>query len=186
MRRSSGSVSWKWKTKSYALLPLIFPRRWLTQKDLPDRGKKLIAQGKATLTVAARVLKFSRQAFYKWRAKPVSDRQLQEHKLIDKIRQIHSDDPEFGYRFIADELHGQGIVISQRRVWWLCSKGGIFSVISRRKRRGRKAGPPVHDDLLQRHFHGDTPNTAWVTDITEHWTWEGETVLVCDQRSVLT
>lgn len=100
----------------------------------PTRSwKKLIAQGKVTLTVAARVLKFSRQAFYKWRAKPVSDRQLQEHKLIDKICQIHSNDPEFGYRFIADELHGQGIVISQRRVWWLCSKAGIFSVISRRK-----------------------------------------------------
>lgn len=33
-----------------------------------------VAKGKATLTIATRVLKFSRQAFYKWLAKPLSDR----------------------------------------------------------------------------------------------------------------
>ena len=82
----------------------------------------LIAQGKATLTIAARVLKFSRQAFYKWLASPVSGRQAQDEEIIAKIRQIHADDPEFGYRFIADELHGQGVKISERRVWRLCSK----------------------------------------------------------------
>lgn len=37
--------------------------------------EKLIIEGKATLTIAARVLKFSRQAFYKRMANPVSDRQ---------------------------------------------------------------------------------------------------------------
>ena len=137
----------------------------------------LIAQGKATLTIAARVLKFSRQAFYKWLASPVSGRQAQDEEIIAKIRQIHADDPEFGYRFIADELHGQGVKISERRVWRLCSKIQAFSVIARRKPRGRKSGAPVHDDLLQRRFHADTPNTAWVTDITEHWTREGKLYL---------
>lgn len=46
--------------------------------DLPKRifvGRgKLIAQGKATLTIAAGVLKFSRQVFYTWLVSPVSDR----------------------------------------------------------------------------------------------------------------
>ena len=35
----------------------------------------------------------------------------------------------------------------------------------------------MSDDLLQRRFHADTPNTAWVTDITEHWTREGKLYL---------
>ncbi|MBS6364423.1 MAG: IS3 family transposase, partial [Actinomycetaceae bacterium] len=151
--------------------------------------EKLIKAGKATLTVAARVLGFSRQAFYKWAAKPVSDRQAQEVELIDKIRQIHSDDPEFGYRLIADELHDQGIEISERRVWRLCSHAQVFSVIARRKLRGKKSGAPVHDDLLQRHFHADALNVAWATDITEHWTKEGKLYLcaikdLCSRRIV--
>ncbi|MBG9350900.1 hypothetical protein I4J40_14535, partial [Corynebacterium belfantii] len=54
-----------------------------------------------------------------------------------------------------------------------------------RKSRGKKSGAPVHDDLLQRHFHADALNVAWVTDITEHWTKEGQAVSVCDQRPVL-
>ena len=110
--------------------------------------ESLIAKGKATLTVAAGVLGFSRQAFYTWRAKPVSDRQAQEAQLMAKIRLIHAEDPEFGYRFIADELRGQGVQISERRVWLLCSLARVFSVIARRKPRGKKTGAPVHDDML--------------------------------------
>lgn len=110
--------------------------------------ESLIAKGKATLTVAARVLGFSRQAFYKWRAKPVSDRQAQELQLTAKIRLIHAEDPEFGYRFIADELGGQGVQICERWGWRLCSRAQVFSVIARRKPRGTRTGAPVHDDLL--------------------------------------
>lgn len=143
--------------------------------------EKLIAQGKATLTIAARVLKFSRQEFYKWAKDKVSSRQREEAEICEVIRQIHNDDPEFGYRFIADELAGRGYQLSERRVWRLCHTIGLASVISRRKARTRKAGAPVHDDLLQRHFHADELNVAWVTDITEYWTREGEAVPVCDQ-----
>lgn len=139
--------------------------------------ESLIAKGKATLTVAARVLGFSRQAFYKWHAKPVSDRQAQEAQLTAKIRLIHAKDPEFGYRFIADELGGQGVQICERRVWRLCSLAQVFSVIARRKPRGTKTGALVHDDLLERHFHADRANIAWVIDITEHWTGEGKLYL---------
>jgi len=33
---------------------------------------------------------------------------------------VHADDPEFGYRFIADELEQQGQRSCERRVWRLC------------------------------------------------------------------
>ncbi len=73
------------------------------------------------------------------------------------IGEIHGDDPEFGYRFIADELADRGYWLSERRVWRLCSKIGAFSVIAQRKCYGKKAGAPVHDDLHQRDFHAGTP-----------------------------
>jgi putative transposase len=34
----------------------------------------------------------------------------------------------------------------------------------------RKAGPPVHDDLVKRQFTAQEANQVWLTDITEHRT----------------
>ncbi len=47
------------------------------------------------------------------------------------------------------------------------------------KKRGlaRKAGPPVHDDLVARQFTAAGPNRMWLTDITEHPTGEGKLYL---------
>jgi putative transposase len=43
------------------------------------------------------------------------------------------------------------------------------------KKRGlnRKAGPPVHDDLVDPVFTAAAFNVLWLTDITEHRTTEG-------------
>ena len=49
---------------------------------------------------SCQVLGFSRQAFYAWRAQPVSQREWDDAHLVDAIIDIHADDPEFGYRFI--------------------------------------------------------------------------------------
>lgn len=51
-----------------------------------------------------RVLKFSKQAYYRWLAHPVSDRDWDDAHVINSAFTVHRDDPEFGYRFIADEL----------------------------------------------------------------------------------
>jgi hypothetical protein len=48
----------------------------------------------------------SEQAFSQWRADPVSRRDGDDAHLINAVRGIHHDDPEFGYRFITDELAG--------------------------------------------------------------------------------
>ncbi|MCW2904271.1 MAG: transposase [Streptosporangiaceae bacterium] len=41
----------------------------------------------------------------------------------------------------------------------------------------RKAGPPVHEDLVDRVFTAPAPNVTWLTDITEHRTAEGKLYL---------
>lgn len=67
-----------------------------------------LAAEKIPAAVTCRVLGFSKQAYYKWRANPVSRRDWDDACLIDAALDIHHDDPAFGYRFIADELHAPG------------------------------------------------------------------------------
>ena len=131
------------------------------------------------VVVTCRVLGFSPQAFYQWRANPVSTRDWSDAHLVDAAREIHADDPVFGSRFIADELAAEhGIAASENRVHRLCKQHRIHSVISRRRGRGLKAGPAVHDDLVRREFSASRPNELWLTDITEHRTDEGK-LYVC-------
>jgi putative transposase len=130
------------------------------------------------VVVTCRVLGFTPQAFHKWRGNPVSTRDWSDAHLVDAAREIHVDDPAFGYRFIADELaHEHGIRASENRVARLCSAHGIFSALARKRGRGLKAGPPVHDDLVRRLFTATGPDELWFTDITEHRTDEGKLYL---------
>ena len=129
------------------------------------------------VTVTCRVLGFSTQAFYKWRKHPVSQRDWDNAHLINAARDIHSDDPAFGYRFIADELPEHGITAGENRVARLCRQERIWSVFSKKRGLNRKSGPPVHDDLVDRKFTAAKPNQVWLTDITEHWTDEGKLYL---------
>ena len=129
------------------------------------------------VTVTCRVLGFSTQAFYKWKKKPVTQRDWDDAHLINIAREIHADDPAFGYRFIADELPDRGITASENRVARLCSQERLWSVFSKKRGLNKKAGPPVHDDLVDRQFTAQERNQIWLTDITEHRTDEGKLYL---------
>lgn len=76
--------------------------------------------------------------------------------------------------------------MSDRTAWKITSENGWWSVFGKKKGKGSKPGPPVHDDLCAvtdedgrtRHvFAADGPNQLWLTDITEHWTAEGKLYL---------
>jgi len=125
-----------------------------------------------------RVLGFSKQAFYAWKAAPVSQRDWDDAHLINAAMDVHADDPTFGYRFIHDELElTHGHVVGRNRVHRLCRQQGIVSVIVKRRGKGKGPGPAVHDDLVQRQFHAETINRLWLTDISEHPTLEGKLYL---------
>jgi putative transposase len=129
------------------------------------------------VAVTCRVLGFSRQAFYAWRADPVPQRAWDEAQLINAALDVHRDDPAFGYRFIADELPARGITAGENKVARLCSQQRIWSAFSKKRGVSRKAGPPVHDDLVARQFTAEGPDRTWLTDITEHPTGEGKLYL---------
>ena len=116
---------------------------------------ELAAEGIAVVTTC-RVLGFSTQAFYKWRNRPYSDSEWADAHLVNELVDLHGDDPEFGYRFLHDELVAAGHQTSVNRVHRLCRENQVWSVFAKKKGLGRKAGPPVHDDLVKRHFTADT------------------------------
>ncbi len=139
--------------------------------------RELAADG-IPVTVTCRVLQLARQPYYRWLAQPVSDRERAEAHLAHALFEAHRDDPEFGYRLLADEAGGAGHHGCDRRMWRLCSSNGWWSVFGK-PRRGKagKPGPPAHDDQVRRDFTATEPNRLWLTDITEHPTGEGKLYL---------
>ncbi|GAA2436007.1 hypothetical protein GCM10009856_53740 [Mycolicibacterium llatzerense] len=81
--------------------------------------------------VTCRVLGFSTQTFCNWRKKPAAQRDGDDAHLINAVRDIHADDPAFGYRFIADELPRRGIAAGENRVARLCAQERIWSIFAK-------------------------------------------------------
>jgi transposase InsO family protein len=145
--------------------------------------RELAADG-VPVTVTCRVLSIARQPYYRWLANPVTDAEWDEAHLANAIFDAHRDDPEFGYRFLADEVRAEGHVVCDRTVWRHCRDNGWWSVFGKPRNRKRgKVGAPAHDDLVRRDFTADAPNRLWLSDITEHWTAEGK-VYLCAIKDV--
>ena len=137
-----------------------------------------LAAAGVPVAVTCRVLGFTKQAFYKWAAAPISQRDWEQAHLLNAAIDVHADDPEFGHRFIADELAAAGYRASERRVWRLCSQQQIFSATQRKGRKKRNnPGAPVCDDLIGRDFTAVGAHQKWLVDITEHRTGEGKLYL---------
>ncbi|WP_103377149.1 IS3 family transposase [Streptomyces noursei] len=153
---------------------------YLSQAHLPKRiyplVKELAGDG-VPVTVTCRVLKLARQPYYRWLEKPVASAVLEEAYRANALFDAHRDDPEFGYRFLADEARGAGAGMADRTAWRICRDNRWWSVFGKKRGRSKKAGPPVHDDLVSRNFTASGPNRLWLTDITEHATDEGKLYL---------
>ncbi|MCT1834542.1 DDE-type integrase/transposase/recombinase [Kocuria palustris] len=127
------------------------------------------------VAVSLRVLKLSRQPYYRWRHQQVTQAELIEAYRANALLDAHVDDPEYGYRFLAGEAAEAGEVMCERTAWRICRDNQWWSVFGKnRGKNGKRPGPPVHDDLVKRDFSADDVNELWLTDITEHWTDEGK------------
>jgi putative transposase len=75
--------------------------------------------------------------------------------------------------------------MAERTAWRICSANGCFSRFGKKPRRGkgRKSGPPVHDDLVQRDFTTKAANELWLADNSEHRTLE-RTLYLCAVKNV--
>lgn len=139
------------------------------------------------VTVTCRVLKLSRQLYYRWLTRPITKGEVTEAYRANALYEAHTDDPEFGHRLLADEARVAGEAMADRTTWRICRDNGWWSVFGKKRgKNGKKPGPAVHDDLctvtdedgrVRHEFTADAPNQLWLTDITEHKTAEGKLYL---------
>ena len=132
--------------------------------------RELAADG-IPVVVSCRVLKLARQPYYRWLKTPITRTELTEAYRANALFDAHREDPEFGYRLLADEAaYEHGEQMADRTAWRITSVNGWWSAFGKKKARGKgtKPGPPVHDDLVRREFVADAPNRVWLTDIERH------------------
>ena len=127
-----------------------------------------------------RCLKVSPSAYYAWESRLSSVRQRDNARLLERIREIHSDSGGvIGAPRMHEDLTAEGETASLNRIARLMKVNDLYGVPDRKKRRFGKPGRrPAHvKNLLERDFTALEPETKWVTDITEVWTQEGKLYL---------
>jgi len=130
------------------------------------------------VSLLCRVVGVTRQGFYAWRRRPPSARELADHKLGERIREIHAETEEiYGAPRITSELRlGHGIRVGKKRVARLMRQLGL------RGADGKRGGPrtTIRDpkrlsapDLVDRDFARAEPNRLWVCDLKYVQTGQG-------------
>ena len=140
-----------------------------------------------------KVLNVSSSGYYYWRKYPVGARQLNQSKLIDDIRQVHTQSRgRYGSPRIASELRERGVKASRNRVARLMHKESMRSVMYKKYRvqtTDTAHDYPIAENLLNREFTAEKPGQKWVSDITYIPTGEGwlylTTVLDLADRKVV-
>ena len=96
-------------------------------------------------------------------------------ELAEKIRQCQIiTDKTYGYRRVRKWLLDRNIQRNPKTILKIMKKYGLLSEI-RRHRKWANLGQQVYryENLLNRQFRADRPNTKWVTDISYIHTKEG-------------
>jgi putative transposase len=128
------------------------------------------------VTVMCRILEVSRAGFYAWRSRSEAVRVVEDRRLAVEVASIHAESRQrYGSPRVHAELRERGKKTSRKRVAKLMRQQGLRARCKRRFRTTTDSAHefPVAPNRLKRKFEVDTPNTAWVTDITYIWTQEG-------------
>jgi putative transposase len=132
-------------------------------------------RGEYDTAVMCRLLDVSRSGFYQWLRNPLSDRALEDQRLLGLIRAAYTaSHGVYGAPRIFLDLREAGETCSTHRVARLMRANHIKALHGYRTPR-YVSGPTslLTPNTLQRGFTVPRPNTAWVTDITYVRTWEG-------------
>jgi putative transposase len=122
-----------------------------------------------------RIFTISRSGYYGWKKQTISTRKKENEKLIDHITTVYRINRQtYGSPRITKELNAQGISCGKNRIARLMSVNGIQAKTKRRYKvttHSHHRRPTVPN--LLKGCSIDTPNTAWVSDITYIRTYEG-------------
>ena len=122
-----------------------------------------------------RVLRVHRSGYYAWCKKPLSDRTIEDKRLLKLIRASYEESGRvYGSPRIFLDLREQGERCGIHRVERIMRENGIKAARGYKKHKYVKSFPSILvPNHLQREFTVDHPNHVWVTDFTYIRTYQG-------------
>lgn len=127
------------------------------------------------MAILCRVMQVSRGGFYQWVYKPLSDKALEDQRLLALIRHSYEAiNGVHGTRRVLGDLREAGGVCSKHRVANIMRAHKIKAIRGYKAPRSIVGRPSIlAPNRLQCEFTVDTPDQAWVTDVTYLRTWQG-------------
>jgi len=139
-----------------------------------------------------KVLQVSKSGYYKWVKSSPSKRFLENQRLTEQIRQIHSLSKQtYGSPRITEALRDRSFNVSRQRVARLMRKAGIRSKVRKKYvvTTDSKHTYSIAENLLDRNFNVGNIGQVWVSDITYITTKQGwlylTTVIDLGDRKVI-
>lgn len=116
-------------------------------------------------------LEVPRSGFYDWDGRRPSKRQEEDEKMLKVLKQKHTQaQGMIGLDKLWDDVREAGFKCGRNRVYRLQKANKLYSVRKKPFRIGLTESNhnlPKAPNLLNQNFQVDTPNTVWVTDITQ-------------------
>jgi putative transposase len=141
---------------------------------------------------ACELLSVSTSGYYEWRRRGPSQRDIDDAKLLEQIREEHMlSRGRFGVRKVWHRLKERGMACGLRRVTRLMRQEGLKSRCFRVRRSitvADESAAPV-PNVLNREFVAEKPNEKWVSDITQcrtraGWIYLAVVLDLCSRRVV--
>ena len=122
-----------------------------------------------------RVLSVARSGFYQWLHKPLSDRAIDNERLLGLIRASYAaSGGVYGAPRVFADLREVGECCGRHRVARLMRIHKIRALRGYKRPRHVAGRPSIlAPNTLNRGFTVERPDQAWVTDITYLRTWQG-------------
>ncbi len=128
------------------------------------------------VTRLCRMLKVSPSGYYAWRQRPVSEREMANQALVNRIKTVYNDSGQtYGSPRVYRDLKAAGVACSENRVARLMRLGKLWpkQVRGYKSTTKRNKAHPVAPNVLNRDFSADRPDHKWLSDITYIPTGDG-------------
>ena len=106
--------------------------------------------------------------FYAWLKQPLSNRAIEDSRLLTRIKEFYvASGGKYGSPWIHRDLREVGEPCSVNRVAKIMRQNSLRAQIGYKRRyiKGSTLSR-IADNILERDFAPNSPNTAWVSDIT--------------------
>ena len=152
----------------------------MSSKKVPSRTRRAYQfieshRDEFSIQMMCRLLGVARAGYYAWLDHPMSERALEDARLLRLIRaSFTASHGIYGAPRVFLDLRERGETCSKHRVARLMRENGLHALHGYHIRHIPVAKPHVLiPNVLQRQFTVSKPNEAWVTDITYIRTWQG-------------